>query len=97
MEEIDVAIFAFDGAGLRLLNRAGARVQRAPSQLLGRDAGRWPGLLEGETPRRMDGGFGHGEAEGGGCAVSVPARGLPHTLLVLADLRRVVREEERAA
>src|SRR5262249_56711064 len=57
LEEIDVAIFAFDGAGLlRLVNRAGAKLlQRPPSQLLGRDAASlgMEGLLEGETPRRL--------------------------------------------
>jgi nitrogen fixation/metabolism regulation signal transduction histidine kinase len=101
MEEIDVAIFAFDGSGLlRLLNRAGARLlQRAPSQLLGRDAESlgMEGLLDGETPRRVDGGFG---GQGGPYELrrsQFRREGLPHTLVVLADLRRVVREEERAA
>ena len=100
LEEIDVAIFAFDGAGLlRLVNRAGAKLlQRPPSQLLGRDAASlgMEGLLEGETPRRL--------SEFGGQGGPYELRrsqfrreGLPHTLLVLADLRRVVREEERAA
>jgi two-component system, NtrC family, nitrogen regulation sensor histidine kinase NtrY len=101
LEEIDVAIFAFDGAGLlRLVNRAGARLlQRAPSQLLGRDAGSlgMARLLEGETPRRVDGDFG---GQGGPYELrrsQFRREGLPHTLVVLADLRRVVREEERAA
>src|SRR5215472_3999844 len=62
LEEIDVAIFAFDGSGLlRLVNRAGARLlQRPPSQIIGRDAGSlgMAGLLDGESPRRVDGGFG---------------------------------------
>jgi nitrogen fixation/metabolism regulation signal transduction histidine kinase len=100
LEEIDVAILAFDGAGLlRLVNRAGAKLlQRPPSQLLGRDAASlgMEGLLEGETPRRL--------AEFGGQGGPYELRrsqfrreGLPHTLLVLADLRRLVREEERAA
>ena len=101
LEEIDVAIFAFDGAGLlRLLNRAGARLlQRAPSQLVGRDAESlgMAGLLDGETPRRVDGGFG---GQGGPYELrrsQFRREGLPHTLVVLADLRRAVREEERAA
>ena len=101
LEEIDVGIFAFDGAGLlRLVNRAGARLlQRPPSQLLGRDAGSlgMAALLEGETPRRVDGSFG---GQGGPYELrrsQFRREGLPHTLLVLADLRRVVREEERAA
>jgi len=101
LEEIDVAIFAFDGTGLlRLVNRAGSRLlQRAPSQLLGRDAESlgMAGLLDGETPRRVDGGFG---GQGGPYELrrsQFRREGLPHTLVVLADLRRVVREEERAA
>jgi nitrogen fixation/metabolism regulation signal transduction histidine kinase len=101
LEETDVAIFAFDGAGLlRLVNRAGARLlQRPPSQLVGRDAASlgMAELLEGDTPRRVDGGFG---GQGGPYELrrsQFRREGLPHTLLVLADLRRVVREEERAA
>jgi len=101
LEEIDVAIFAFDGAGLlRLVNRAGARLlQRPPSQLVGRDAASlgMAELLEGDTSRRVDGGFG---GQGGPYELrrsQFRREGLPHTLLVLADLRRVVREEERAA
>jgi len=101
LEEIDVAIFAFDGGGeLRLVNRAGARLlQRPPSQLLGRDAASlgMAGLLEGETLRRVETDFG---GQGGPYELrrsQFRREGLPHTLLVLADLRRVVREEERAA
>jgi nitrogen fixation/metabolism regulation signal transduction histidine kinase len=101
LEEVDVGIFAFDGTGaLRLVNRAGARLlQRPPSQLLGRDAGSlgMAGLLEGETPRRVDTGFG---GQGGPYELrhsQFRREGLPHTLVVLTDLRRVVREEERAA
>ena len=101
LEEIDVGIFAFDdGPALRLVNRAGARLlQRPPSQLLGRDAASlgMAGLLEGDTPRRVDTDFG---GQGGPYELrrsQFRREGLPHTLVVLADLRRVVREEERAA
>ncbi len=101
LEEIDIGIFAFDNTGaLRLVNRAGARLlQRPPSQLLGRDAESlgMAGLLEGETPRRVDTDFG---GQGGPYELrrsQFRREGLPHTLMVLADLRRVVREEERAA
>ena len=101
LEEVEVAIFAFDGSGLlRLVNRAGARLlQRPPSQLIGRDAASlgMAGLLDGETPRRVEGDFG---GQGGPYELrrsQFRREGLPHTLVVLADLRRVVREEERAA
>jgi nitrogen fixation/metabolism regulation signal transduction histidine kinase len=101
LEEIDVGIFAFDGGGtLRLVNRAGARLlQRPPSQLLGREASvlGMTELLEGETPRRVETDFG---GQGGPYELrrsQFRREGLPHTLVLLADLRRVVREEERAA
>ena len=100
MEEIEVAILAFDGSGeLRLVNRAAAKLlQRPPSQLLGRSATALglEVLLTGATPRRLEGAFGRaGPYE---LRRSQFRRdGLPHTLVVLADLRRVVREEERAA
>src|SRR4029450_4165742 len=62
MEEIDVAIFAFDNAGIpRLVNPAGARLlQRPPSHLLGRNASalKLEALLTGETPRRLEADFG---------------------------------------
>jgi len=101
MEEIDVAIFAFDNAGiLRLVNPAGARLlQRPPSRLLGRNASalELEALLTGETPRRLEADFG---GQGGPYELrrsQFRREGLAHTLVVLADLRRVVREEERAA
>jgi two-component system, NtrC family, nitrogen regulation sensor histidine kinase NtrY len=101
MEEIDVAVFAFDGMGvLRLVNRAGERLlQRPPSQLLGRDASSLglESLLTGETPRRLEADFG---GQGGPYELRrshFRREGLSHTLVVLADLRRVVREEERVA
>lgn len=101
MEEIEVAIFAFDGQGeLRLVNRAAAKLlQRPPSQLLGRTAAALglETLLTGATPRRLESGFG---GRGGLYELrrsQFRREGLPHTLVVLADLRRVVREEERAA
>src|SRR6202035_1644287 len=55
MEEIDVAVFAFDGAGrLRLVNRAGERIlNQAEERLLGLTADEL-GLaefLEGESPK----------------------------------------------
>ena len=101
MVEIDVAVFTFDGAQtLRLVNRAGERLLAQPAeQLLGRTAGEL-GLracLAGQSPRIED--------------VAVPGRlgrwevrrttfrqgGRPHQLLVLADVSRPLRDEERQA
>jgi two-component system, NtrC family, nitrogen regulation sensor histidine kinase NtrY len=101
MAEIDVAIFAFDAAGeLRLVNRAGERLLRQPApRLIGRPAGEI-GLsfaLEGDTPRTVDAEFpgvtGRWEIRRG----AFRQGGEPHTLVVLADLSRALREEERAA
>jgi two-component system nitrogen regulation sensor histidine kinase NtrY len=101
MAEIDVAVFAFDRARrLKLVNRAGQRllsdssppVIDAPAHELGLAE-----LLEGPTPRTVElsfpGGAGHWELRRNTFRLD----GLPHELLVLADLRRALREEERQA
>ena len=101
MEEIDVAVFAFDGAGeLVLLNRAGERLLDRPAeQLLGRGAGELglAGPLGAAEPAIFDlalpGGAGRFEARGS----AFRQGGLPHRLLVLADVSRALREEERQA
>ena len=101
MEEIDVAILSFDeDQKLRLVNRAGERLLNRPwERLLGASAGEL-GLgdcLEGETPRLIE--F---EFPGGGGRWEIRRSnfrqgGLPHQLLVLSDLSRALREEERRA
>jgi two-component system, NtrC family, nitrogen regulation sensor histidine kinase NtrY len=101
MEEIDVAVFAFDGEHrLRLVNRGGERLLAHPAErLLGRTA---EGLgladcLGGETPRSVDrvfpGGAGRWEVRWS----TFRQDGLPHRLLVISDLSRVLRAEERSA
>ena len=101
MSEIDVAVYAFDERQkLRLVNRAGARVLDQPQErLLGRTAEQL-GLLEplrGETPRALDitlpGARGRWEAR----RSVFRQDGKPHTLLVLADLSKTLREEELKA
>ena len=101
MEEIDVAIFAFDAAhALRLVNRAGAALLgRAPEQLLGRDAASLglAGPLSGDTPRvdalTFPGRAGRWEVRRG----TFRQGGLPHQLLVLTDVSRALSDEERQA
>ena len=101
MEEIDVAIFAFDAAhALRLVNRAGAALLgRAPEQLLGRDASSLGlgGSLAGEAPRvdplTFPGRAGRWEVRRG----RFRQGGLPHQLLVLTDVSRALSDEERQA
>ncbi|HEU4993774.1 MAG TPA: ATP-binding protein [Gemmatimonadaceae bacterium] len=101
MAEIDVAVYAFDEhQRLRLVNRAGARVLDQPiERLLGRTA-EMLGLVEplrGETPRAIDislpGARGRWEVR----RSQFRQDGRPHTLLVLADLSKTLREEELKA
>ena len=103
MEEIDVAVFAFDEArALRLVNRGGAALLGRPAeQLLGKDAAEL-GLadtLAGDAPRVLEIAF-PGRAGQGRWEVrrgTFRQRGLPHQLLVLADVSRALSEEERQA
>jgi PAS domain S-box-containing protein len=101
IEEIDVAVFAFDSAQrLRLVNRGGERLLgQASERLVGMDAAALglAACLDGETPRTIDaafpGGAGRWEVRGS----TFRQDGLPHRLLVLSDLSRVLRAEERSA
>jgi two-component system nitrogen regulation sensor histidine kinase NtrY len=101
MTEIEVAIFTFDGERrLRLVNRAGERLLAQPSErLLGRRASDL-GLaecLEGEVPRTAQMVFPGGIGRWGVSRSTFREEGLPHQLLVLTDLSRALREEERQA
>lgn len=104
MEEIDVAVFAFDQEQtLRLVNRAGARLLgRAREQLLGRSAAelglsRCFAVDAPNVPSVMDlelgGTRGRWEVRRG----TFRQGGLPHDLLVLADVSRTLSREERQA
>jgi PAS domain S-box-containing protein len=101
IEEIDVAVFAFDGRHrLRLVNRGGERLLGQPAERLVGQGAESLGLaecLEGETPRTLEaafpGGAGRWEVRG----TTFRQDGLPHRLLVLSDLSRVLRAEERSA
>ncbi|HEX7243548.1 MAG TPA: ATP-binding protein [Longimicrobiaceae bacterium] len=104
MEEIDVAVFALDGEDrLRLVNRAGERLLGLPSvRLLGRTAaevGLEPVRGEGgdESPRTLDHAFPGGSGRWEVRRAPFRQSGRPHELLVLADVSRVLREEERQA
>jgi PAS domain S-box-containing protein len=101
MEEIDVAIFAFDDQGrLQLLNRRAEALLGLPvERALGADAASLglAATLEGDTPRLVElglpGASGRWEVRRGGYRWE----GRPHRLLVLSDLTRSLREEERLA
>jgi two-component system nitrogen regulation sensor histidine kinase NtrY len=101
MTEIDVAIFAFDGERrVRLVNRAGERMMAQNSErLLGKSAEELGLLecLEGESARTLEKTF-PGQSGRWGFRRSVFRQGgKPHYLIVLADLSRALREEERQA
>jgi nitrogen fixation/metabolism regulation signal transduction histidine kinase len=101
MAEVELAVFTFDAAQrLRLVNRAGERLlARSAEQLLGRSAAEL-GLadcLEGEPARTMQMTFPGGLGRWGLRRSNFRQGGLPHQLLVLTDLSRALREEERQA
>jgi nitrogen fixation/metabolism regulation signal transduction histidine kinase len=101
MQEIDVVVFTFDGARLlRLVNRAGERLLARPAERLLNSTAEELGLdgcLEQEGPRVIDmafpGGVGRWEVR----RSSFRQGGLPHHLLVLTDVSRPLRDEERQA
>ena len=101
MGEIDVAVYAFDEhQRLRLVNRAGARVLDQPEErLLGKTAEQL-GLdesLSGGTPRAVDMTFPGARGRWEVRRTAFRQDGRPHTLLVLADLSKTLREEELKA
>src|SRR3954467_1365174 len=100
MAEIDVAIFAFDGAQrLVLVNGFGERLLAQPGDLLaGRtaeDLGLLPALQANRGVRDIDfpGGSGRWEAR----RRKFWQGGQPHEMLVLADVSQPLREQERQA
>jgi PAS domain S-box-containing protein len=101
MIEIDVAVFTFDGGHrLRLVNRAGERLLGQPAeQLLGRTAEALGlvDLLAGETPRIEEVAFPGGSGRWEVRRTTFRQEGRPHQLLVLADVSRPLRDEERQA
>jgi len=101
MEEIDVAIFTFDAsARLRLVNRAGERLLNQPTDgLLKRTAGEL-GLeecLRGESPRTVEMWFPRGSGRWEIHRSSFRQEGMPMDLLVITDVSRALRQEERQA
>ena len=100
-EEIDVAVFAFDEEGaLRLVNRAGEQALGRPAAaVLGLPAARLglAGCLDGVSPRLVELALprAHGRWEARSGAFRLEGR--PHTLLVLTDVSRALRAEERDA
>jgi len=101
MEEIDVAIFAFDSEHkLRLVNRAGEKLLAMPAErLTGRSASELElaECLEGDPARILQISFPSGPGRWGLRRSMFREHGLPMQLLVIGDLTRPLREEELAA
>ncbi len=101
MEEIDVAVFAFDGERrLRLVNRAGERLLARPSERIMNDSAEALGLaefLEGDETQTVQRTFPSGPGRWGIHRSMFREGGLPHQLLVVTDLTRALREEELQA
>jgi nitrogen fixation/metabolism regulation signal transduction histidine kinase len=101
MVEIDVAVFTFDsGQTLRLVNRAGERLlAQSAEQLLGRTADELglSACLDGVSPRIENVAFPGGSGRWEVRRTTFRQEGRPHQLLVLSDVSRPLRDEERQA
>jgi nitrogen fixation/metabolism regulation signal transduction histidine kinase len=101
MEEIDVAIFAFDEARkLKLLNRAAERLLALPAERaidLPAAELELHTFLDGEESSTVQRAFPGGFGRWGIARTSFREDGLPHQLLVITDLTRPLREEELQA
>ena len=101
MEEISVAVFAFDQEQrLKLANRAGEQLlAKAEERMLERTAAEL-GLsqcLEGPQVRTLQGAFAGGMGRWAMRRSTFRQHGQTHQLVVLADLSQALREEERQA
>lgn len=99
--EIDLAVFTFDANNtLRLVNRAGQRMMAQPAERLLERTAEDLGLadcLEGEEERTFERSFPGQSGRWQMRRSSFREGGLPHHLLVLSDLSRALRDEERQA
>jgi len=101
MEEIDVALFTFDGGErLKLVNRAAARLLDCEAgDLLGRHAAEMglAGFLAGQQRGTVAHSFPGASGRWSVRRCIFRESGLPHTLLVVSDLTQALREEELQA
>ncbi len=101
MSEIDVAIFAFDAHQvLKLMNRAGEKLVARPAErvmgLKANDLG-LAEFLVGSPPSSVRKTFPGGSGVWGIRVGEFREHGVPHSLLVVSDLTRPLREEELLA
>ncbi|MEX1245549.1 MAG: ATP-binding protein [Thermoanaerobaculia bacterium] len=101
MSEIEVAVFAFDDAGLlKLVNRFGERLLGQPEPRLRERTAEDLALaafLDDHAPQILEATFPGGSGRWEIRRTSFRQGGVPHRLLVLADVSRPLREEERQA
>src|SRR6266496_4437838 len=101
MGEIDVAIFTFDpDRRLRLINRAGETLLGRPMDKLLGNTAQELGLhacFDADDAEPLTLSFPGGSGRWGVGRSTFREQGLPHELLVLTDLSRTLREEERRA
>lgn len=99
--EVDVAVFAFDDSSkLRLVNRAGERLLgESNERLVGRTEEELglADLLASKLPPILSRTFASGPGRWEVRSTTFREGGLPHRLLVISDLSRTLREEERQA
>src|SRR3954463_14281396 len=101
MAEIDVCVFTFDTERrLRLVNRAGEHLLAQPiDKLLGRRASDLglDEVLDADQDAPLTLNFPGGAGRWGVRRSTFRERGLPHEMVVLTDLSKTLREEERNA
>ena len=101
MEEIDVAVYAFDAENrLKLLNRSAAQLLNLPpEQAIGKTASELELLeyLDDTGPRVRDASFAGRTGRWEIRRSAFREEGRPHRLLVFSDLTRTLREEELQA
>jgi len=101
MQEIDVAVFAFDAhRRLRLVNPAGEKLLlKSAAELLGQKAVdvQLEEFLDGETRATLTRDFPGGRGRWAIHRASFREKGRPHDLLVISDVSRPLREQEREA
>ena len=100
VEEVEIPIFAFDPSSrLRLVNSAGEKLfHQPPAQLIGKTASELnlEKCLSCENESLVELHFGT-DARWFVRRSSFRQQGIPHTLVVLSDVSRALREEERRA
>lgn len=102
IEEIDVGLFTFSEGDrtLKLINKAGERLLARPaSAVIGRTASELglDALLDADPARPLEHAFSARDGRFGVRRATFREGGMPHVLVLVADISRALREEERLA